>query len=509
MTALITPPTLALLFVAVLVVAALVNRFAPVRRGDVRRMLVLFGLTCVAWGVQRLFGDLLAVSASLRRVLDGVAHSLAGVTLVAVLGALVFDVALPRLHVRIPTIAAELTTGACYFAAILLGLRRYGFDPANLLTTSAILTGILALSLQATLGNVIGGVALQLDNSIRVGDWVRLENGRQGLVREIRWRHTVIETSDWDTLIVPNALLLASTFTIMGKRIGQPVQHRMWVYFNVDFRFPPAEVIAVIETALRLAPIEGVAAEPPPQVVCYDFARAGADSMAYYAVRYWLTDLNCDDPTNSLVRVRVYAALKRADMPLAVPAAHLWVEHDSNKRRARKVERERDARRNALRTVSFLAPLTDAEIATLCERLQYTPFAAGEMITREGAVAHFLYIVTAGRAEVRIGGGDGPVVATITGPDVVGEMGLMTGAPRTASVVAVTDIACYRLDKDAFHSVLAARPELAGEIANLVSEREEKLPSLRARAALEKERQGEPDGARLVDKVRRFFGLGA
>ena len=51
-----------------------------------------------------------------------------------------------------------------------------------------------------------------------------------------------------------------------------------------------------------------------------DFSRDGKESIAYYAVRYWLIDLATDDPTSSRVRARIYTALKRADIPLAIPA---------------------------------------------------------------------------------------------------------------------------------------------------------------------------------------------
>ncbi len=492
--------------VAVLVTALLVNRIVPQKRKHNRRMLILVALFLLAWASEKLAQPL---SEWWVQAIHAATEIFGFFTLVAIGGVAVFDLALPAIRVRLPTIANELIMGMCYLVAAFAVAGRFGFHPASLLTTSAVLTGILALSLQATLGNVIGGVALQLDDSIRVGDWVQLENGRQGLVREIRWRHTVIETRDWDTLIVPNAQLLASQFTILGKRSGQPVQHRMWLYFSVDFRFSPNDVIQVVDQALQGTPIEGVAADPPPHCICYDLAREHKDAMVYYAVRYWLTDLARDDPTSSRVRVRLFAALKRAEIPLAIPAANLWIEQDTPERRARKHERELERRRAALRTVPFLAPLNDQEIERLSERLHYAPFAAGETVTREGAVAHWLYVITAGRADVIIAGSGKKrqTVANLEGPDVVGEMGLMTGAPRTASVVARTDIECYRLDKEAFHGVLAERPALADQISALMAARQVEL-----RARREGSRNTDPSGVddekmRLLGAVRRFFGL--
>ena len=76
-------------------------------------------------------------------------------------------------------------------------------------------------------------------------------------------RHTAIETRNWDTIVIPNSMLMKGEVMILGRRTGQPVQHRMWVYFNVDFRIPPADVIATVEKALRGEAIPNVAQDPP------------------------------------------------------------------------------------------------------------------------------------------------------------------------------------------------------------------------------------------------------
>jgi small-conductance mechanosensitive channel/CRP-like cAMP-binding protein len=504
---------IAAIVATVLVTAMLVNRYAPDHRAKNKRMLRLVALFLFASGASKVIAHFFP-NPTLSSFAHATAEILGFFTLVGAGGVMLFELALPAARLRLPTIVSDLAMGVAYVFSALVVMQRFGFHPTSILATGAVLTGILGLSLQATLGNVIGGVALQLDDSIRVGDWVQLENGRQGLVREIRWRHTVIETRDWGTMIVPNALLLASSFMILGKRAGKPVQHRMWVYFNVDFRFAPDHVIEVVEQALRATAIENIATEPAPQCICFDFARDNRDSMAYYAVRYWLTDLAKDDPTNSAVRVRIYAALKRAQIPLAVPAMQVWVEQDSEERRARKVQRELDKRRAALKTVPFLAPLHEEEIDSLAGGLHYAPFAAGEIITREGAVAHWLYVIVEGKAEVSVSGVGAKggkakkrTVASIQGPDVVGEMGLLTGAPRAASVTAVTDVECYRLDKASFHRVLEHRPALATEITALMAARQVELRNLVSGADSGAKSGVDDEKVKLLGAVRRFFGL--
>ncbi|MFO0761581.1 MAG: mechanosensitive ion channel family protein [Byssovorax sp.] len=492
---------------AVVLVAFLVNRFASKKRRDIRRTVILGLLYLGSFAAYRALGFFhMEGPAQMARE----AAELLGVLCLVSLGVLaVLDLGFTVIGVEVAAIVTDVVVGLGYIVATLVTMHRAGFDFSGLLATSALLTTITAFSLQGTLSNVVGGVALQVDDSIKVGDWVQLENGKQGRVREIRWRYTVIETRDWDTMIVPNATLLSGTILILGKRENKPIQHRMWVYFNVDFRFSPVDVIAAVQNALTAAPIEGVAADPPPNVVCLDFAKDNRDSFAYYAVRYWLTDLARDDPTSSKVRERVYAALKRACIPLAVPAAHLWIEQDDAAAKERKERREHERRLRALGSVEILKPLTPAEIEATAARLRFAPFAPGEPITKQGAVAHWLYILIDGTAQVRVNvDGVEKDVAKLSAPGFFGEMGLMTGAPRTATVIAVGEVECYRLDKEAFHQILSERPEIAAEISSILATRKIELEAVKGHLDAEsKARRIADERVKILSTVRHFFGL--
>jgi CRP-like cAMP-binding protein len=328
-------------------------------------------------------------------------------------------------------------------------------------------------------------------------------------VTAIRWRHTVIETRNWDTIVIPNASLLTQNIIILGKRSGRPVQHRMWVYFNVDFRYPPTQVIGVVTEAVCNAPIEGVGADPKPNVICYDFAKDGRDSFGYYAVRYWLTDLPNDDPTNSRIRTRIYTALKRAGIPLARPSSTLFMQADEAERE--RSGRHHDERVALVGAIEFLESLTPEERAFVADHLRPAPFAAGETVTKQGAIAHFLYILTKGKVEVRLrapGGADTRTINTIDAPSFFGEMGMLTGAPRRADVVAVTDIECYRLDKEGLARILTERPEIAEHISRVLAKRGVEFEAA-ADGADEDARRARLARAQtsILDRIQEFFGL--
>jgi small-conductance mechanosensitive channel/CRP-like cAMP-binding protein len=423
-------------------------------------------------------------------------------------GIVLFRVALPALRLRPPRMVEDLATFAGYVVWAMVRLSQVGVDLGSIVATSAVITAIVAFSLQETLGNIFGGATLQLENSIHVGDWIKFGdvNGR---VVDIRWRSTVVETRNWETVVIPNSALMKERFTILGRRLGEPLQWRRWVHFNASFDVPPRRVIQAVEDALRRASIPGVAAVPPPNCVAMDLN----DSTMQYALRYWLTDLAADDPTDSAVRERIYAAFRRAGLDFAFDEQIVHLVQSGEAAAERHRRRDLERRVAVLRRIELFAGFSDAEREALAGHLTHAPFLAGETLTRQGDVAHWLYLVVSGEVEVVFdaGGGQRHELGTIRGgaPGAFfGEMGLLTGAPRTASVVATTDVECYRLDKEGLEGVLKARPAIAEEISEVMAQRKADLAAAQqalgaaARARLLEDSRGE-----LLARIRRFFSL--
>ena len=503
-----SPWTLLLLAAVLTALAGLIGKFVPARRKRIRRATILFMFYLTTFMLAAILGMIHAEGWS-RRVwfLADLFEVLVIIDFVAIL---LFDLVLIALHIEVANIVHDISLGAAYILAFLGILHRNGVHLSGLIATSAVVTVVLGLSLQATLGNVLGGIAMQLDDSIHVGDWIQLASGQQGRVTAIRWRHTVVETRNWDTIVVPNASLLGENITILGQRQDQPVQHRMWVYFNVDFRYSPEEVINVVEDALQSTPIPNVAAFPPPNCICFDFAKQGADSFAYYAVRYWLTELAADDPTSSAVRVRIYVALKRAGIPLAVPGQTIWVSMDDPQHKERKLQRELEHRMMVLERIEMFAQLSGDDRLRLAEGMRPAPFGRSEVITRQDSAAHWLYVLTKGEVEVRIRGEGGveKLVARMGAPNVFGEMGVMTGERRTASVIAATEVECYRIDKEVFKSVLRNRPEMVETISGVMARRRVELAAVREGLDAEaRKRRVTEERNQLLASIQSFFGL--
>ena len=407
----------------------------------------------------------------------------------------------------VPRILGEVTMALSLVVYALIRLDAVGVNPTSLIATSAALTVVVGIAMQATLGNLLGGISLQLDNTCRIGDWIEVE-GLTGEVVSIRWRYTALATVNNVTIIIPNAELMKNRVTLIGRRGDQRIPWRRPIEFGVGYEWTPGQVLAVVGAALERAELPFVATEPMAHCIC-----TGFDSSAIkYVVYYWLTDIKSYLVTDSRVRVHVYAALGRAGMEIPISRSDLYL-HSGRHLQLTKSEREQESRVALLRSLELFAPLTEDETHALAAQLIGTPFGPGDIATRQGEPSDSLYILARGQVGIfrDAAPGSAPArqrLATLAAPAYFGEMGLLTGQARSATIAAESEVLCYRLDKTAFESIIQARPELAGVMSQTVVTRSAANDA--TLASLSAEARARATGTRaseLVRKIRQFFGL--
>ncbi|MBK6425606.1 MAG: mechanosensitive ion channel [Blastocatellia bacterium] len=184
-------PATALAFIAL---ALLVLRLRREQRAHVLRVTAFFAVSILA-----AFVDGISEALGYSRVAvyaREVAVVIAGISIIIISGSVIFRIILPTFRLMPPRILQDVLIAISLIIFGLVRLGNKGIDPANIFTTSALITAVIALSLQDTLGNILGGLALQLDRSVQVGDWVHIDDV-EGQVVEIGWRQTSIETNNW------------------------------------------------------------------------------------------------------------------------------------------------------------------------------------------------------------------------------------------------------------------------------------------------------------------------
>jgi len=163
-----------------------------------------------------------------------------------------------------------------------------------------------------------------------------------------------------------------------------------------------------------------------------------------------------------------------------------------------------------LRGIEFFRNFEETELRPLAANMKSQSFAPGEAILKQGEPGDSAYIVKRGSVQILLSNGSGlsGEVARAGPGDFFGEMSLLTGENRTATVKALDQVDCYRLSKPDLDPVFAARPELAEHISAMLAERHAGLESVREKLDGEAERQREAQNRKdLLSRIRRYFAL--
>jgi small-conductance mechanosensitive channel len=404
------------------------------------------------------------------------------------------DLAARRSRAHFSTILKDLLMASLYGLVVLAVLREdFSVDPTPLLASTAVIAVVVGLALQESLGNVFSGLTLQVGKPFAPGDWVRSGN-HTGRVQGIGWRSTAVITRANEKLEIPNTALAKDILVNYSNGIvGDEIS------IGLSYDAPPNYVREVILEALRDAP--GMLQHPPPDVLTWEYG----DFAIRYRVKYWLADYAEVERVRDTVNTSLWYALRRKSIEIPYPVRTFRIRSESmDGAGAAQFEREIMAE---LRRVDFLRDLSEEELRMLLPSVTLLKFGAGEVIVREGDQGDSLFIIRDGTVEVVAASSDGkPVhIRDLKPPAFFGEIALMTGEPRSATIRARTDAELLELNRDGFTELFKAHPETAAGMGEIISLRMSETRELLAAAPHE-------DGTRtpanwLVAKMRAVFNL--
>jgi len=409
--------------------------------------------------------------------------------LVGVTGLVVFDLLLPRLRIHVPSILRDLIEVTVAVAIGMGFLRLAGLDVFSLVTTSAVLTAVIGLALQSTIANVFSGLGLQLDRTLRQGEWIEV-GSQVGKILEIGWRSTRLQTKDGDTVFVPNSELVSKEVLNFGRPAGA---HRMTVRIGFHYRHPPNEVRRALLAAVRDTP--GVVSQPPPDCGPVDFG----DSAIVYALRYWIADFAHDTTIDEEVRARLWYAAQRAGLEIPSPIRTLVSQRDAASARA---AAEAQEQREALRLLAAVAPLCrlDDESRQRCARgMHRLAFAPGEHILRREEPGDSLCAIASGEVAVDGTGGE---VTTLGAGELLGPRVF----PEAPACTARSEVVLYRIDERTLEELLVGHTELAAGLAAIAAARRAALDARAGRSSGSAPgRHAAEPAAGLVPRIQRLF----
>jgi small-conductance mechanosensitive channel/CRP-like cAMP-binding protein len=412
-----------------------------------------------------------------------------------------------RTNIKVPKLLRQLSALFIYGCAA-VGITGFVFAQSvtALVTTSSALGLLVGFAVRSLILDAFSGIAINLEQPFRVGDFIQVR-GRgpdpiMGLVQEVNWRTTRLLTLENDIIVIPNGMLAESV--ILNKSAPNLT---CWFELpvNLDFSVIPERALRVLRSAAHMAMAEaGAQAQPKPEVLLGIVDETGVHYRINYAI----------DPTKSSPRKAKHILLKHvldhlhhAGLTPAVPKQDMFV--------ARMPDRRLDYdnlahRAMLLGRVDLFSGFDTAALDLLAEQAEVRVLPANTVvIEQDDDKGTSMFVVVEGTLGARVRGADGisREVGHLQPGAFFGEMSVLTGQKRSATVHAVGDVVLYEITKEHIASLLDSNPGLATILLRTVAERQ--LRNSAAAAQLPPEVRAEQQ-KNMVEHMMRsmttFFG---
>lgn len=401
-----------------------------------------------------------------------------------------------HLKIKVPKITRDLVLIISYTVVVFVVLRtKGGVNLIGLITTSAVLTAVIGFAAQNVLGNLLAGLSIQFEHPFRIGDWLQYGD-HVGKVIGIGWESTKLKTFDDEMIIIPN--LDISKAVLKNHSLPTP-RHAMKIDVGIDYGAAPNSVRKVL---LDLCAQESrILKDPAPAVRITSYG----DFAIVYQIRFFYNDYGTSIDLRSSVMNKIWYALKRNGIKIPYPVRDVRLSHIERRFVEEEQSRLRALAVADLKNVPILKPLSSESRLLLSERLAIEEYGDGEIIVSQGDAGDSLYIIHRGACDIEVSamGGPSKKVASLAPPAFFGEMSLLTGEPRSATVRSIGDSVVFSIDKDIFREVLVSHPGISEELARALAERQGETAEVVGHQTEEREKQT----SKLLGRIKSFFGI--
>lgn len=407
--------------------------------------------------------------------------------------AAIMEVWLVRLRKKIlPTITRDFVLALSFIVIVLWVLRTVGgINLTSLLTTSAILTAVIGLALQDTLGSFFAGLSLQLERPYQIGDWVTCK-GYEGKVVGINWRTTRILTRFGEKVYIPNNEIARDVI----KNYSQPdTTHIEKLEFGVEYGAPPNKVRRVVLEALKTHP--RVVKDYRSTVRVMEFG----EYSVKYAIFTKIDDLHKRYIILAEIMNQIWYSLKRNGIRIPFPIRDVNLRQIDDRHEK---EEQQKWIEHSLSRIPVLKSLGSEDIGNLAAGVRVEQYGTGEEIVHQEDMGDTMYLIQQGTCDVVVEkpGAYSQKVATLTVGNYFGEMSLLTGERRTATVIAQGDAMLISISRQAFQDIIVSNPGISEGLAEALAERQAELDQIKRDAPAVK-----ATTKTLLGRIKKVFSL--
>jgi len=415
-----------------------------------------------------------------------------GITILRLVNFILLDLVFLKRKGREAPQLLRMVVSIIGYSAIFIAIYSGVFDKSlsGVLATSAVLTVILGLALQDTLGNFFAGISLHIEQPYQIGDALHVAEV-VGKVESVTWRTTAVRTNNNSLVVLPNSKIARDPIEVYSLN----ALNRRVLRFPAPSSVRPETIIRIAGQVAASTP--KVSVEKTPVVRVAEFS----DSNITYEILYWLADYMWAHEIEAVMRERLWYSFGRAGIEIPFPTRHVLLEN----RQGAEVESGPDFE-SVLAGVDILKPLSPRELAEVAGSARSYSFAPGETILRTGDTGDSMFVIYRGQAEVLTAeaAGSPRQVAVLKPGDIIGEMGLFTGETRSADVRAVGELELLEIRKATIHSLLTENRVLAEAFSLIIGGRQAQLDRLSQQPTGEEKVAA---GETILQRILRFFSL--
>jgi len=401
-------------------------------------------------------------------------------------------------NLKYPRLIKDVLVIILYIVGILLIAKYYlNIQLTVVLASSAVLTVVVGFALQDILGDLFSGIALNLEESLKIGDWIKI-GMYEGQIEQFRWRAIKIRTNDNILVLIPNRI--ASKEEI--KRFGsdkEPFSLRLKV--GVSYKHSPDLVIDTVMAVLRHIP--EILTKPESLVMVEEFA----DFAVIYEIKFWIADYSIQDPLKSEIHRKIWYAFRRKNIQIPFPIRDIYIKDfkkESSTGLPQWAGMNREQVIEILRRNEVLNTISKEQLENLAENVEVTLFGKDDILIREGEEGRYFYQLLEGQAEVFK---DGKVIFRLDTGDYVGEMSLFTGEKTSADVRILKESRFLRISSDKFKETVRLNEKMARKLSEVIAHRKTELKELRKKKENLSPKTIKKESENIFLRIKKYFSL--
>lgn len=372
----------------------------------------------------------------------------------------------------------------------------FGQPLTSLLATSGVIAMIIGLAIQINISNIFSGIALNVERPFRVGDWVKIGDNDDAKVINITWRTTRVQLRNNAVLSIPNSM--AAESKIVNYTYPESL-YKVIVNINIDPRHSPDLVEKILVDAVLSC--QYILKEPKPIIL-------------FNGVNEWSANYKLIASSNDYAKLpaaaqelwkRAWAHLNRAGIDFAIKQQKIHVFDGV-------AERGEEATKpiTLLHEIEIFLPFSEEDKQKLSEQMELQRFAANDVIVKQGQCGDSLFIIVEGVVSVQVNTSNEQEstieVARLGAGNFFGEMALLTGEERTATIIAMTDTRVYEITKAILMPLLQNQPQASHLISKILTNRQMMTQSqINDQQPSDKDKQSIYE--QFLHRIENFFGL--